>query len=100
MDLTPDLTPGSDPWSDPPLVVPDVHVHRLMKPVAMPLITIEELKRRLDAKESITLLDGRAAVVWQQSDVQIPGSLRVPPDAVDRLLADIPRDRLVVTYCS
>jgi rhodanese-related sulfurtransferase len=73
---------------------------QLMKSAAIPVITIEELKRRLDAKEPITLLDGRAAVVWQQSDGQIPGSLRVPPDEVDRLLADIPRDRLVVTYCS
>jgi len=81
-------------------VVPDVHVYQRMKSAAIPVITIEELKRRLDAKEPITLLDGRAAVVWQQSDVQIPGSLRVPPDEVDRLLADIPRDRLVVTYCS
>jgi rhodanese-related sulfurtransferase len=73
---------------------------QVMESVAIPVITVVELKRRLDAKEAITLLDARAPAAWQQSDAQIPGSLRVPPDEVDRLLADIPRDRPVVTYCS
>jgi rhodanese-related sulfurtransferase len=71
----------------------------VMKSVALPVITIEELKRRLDAHEQIALLDARAPAAWQQSDMQLPGSLRVPPRDVDRLLADIPRDRLVVAYC-
>jgi rhodanese-related sulfurtransferase len=71
-----------------------------MKSVAIPVITIDELRRRLDANEPIALLDARAPAVWQQSDVQIPGSLRVPPDEVDRLLTDIPRDRPVVAYCT
>jgi len=70
-----------------------------MKSVPIPVITVDELKRRLDSNEPVALLDVRAPAAWQQSDAQLPGSLRVPPDEVDRLLADIPRDRLVVTYC-
>jgi rhodanese-related sulfurtransferase len=72
---------------------------RVMESGAIPVISIEELKRRLDANEHVALLDARAPAAWQQSDVQLPGSLRVPPNEVDRLLPDIPRDRLVVSYC-
>jgi rhodanese-related sulfurtransferase len=66
----------------------------------IPRITIDELKRRMDAHEALTLLDSRSPVAWESSDVQIPGSIRVPPDEVDRHLSEIPRDRLVVSYCT
>jgi rhodanese-related sulfurtransferase len=63
-------------------------------------ITVEELKRRMDAHEALTVLDARAPDAWERSDVQIPGSIRVPPDKVDEHLSEIPRDRLVVPYCT
>ena len=63
-------------------------------------ITAQDLKRRMDTHEPLTLLDTRAPDVWKNSDVQIPGSIRVPPDEVGQHLADIPRDRLVVAYCT
>jgi rhodanese-related sulfurtransferase len=63
-------------------------------------ITIEDLKKRIDAHEALTVLDARAPDVWKDSEVQIPGSIRVPPDEVDEHLAEIPRDRLVVPYCT
>jgi rhodanese-related sulfurtransferase len=68
----------------------------------MPLaqITREDLKRRMDAHESIAVLDTRAVDAWEKSDVQIPGAVRVPPDDVVQHLPDIPRDRMVVTYCT
>jgi rhodanese-related sulfurtransferase len=66
----------------------------------VPRITIEDLKRRMDAHEPLTVLDSRAPDAWKGSDVQIPGSIRVPPDDVDEHLAEIPHDRLVVSYCT
>ena len=63
-------------------------------------ITPEDLKRRMDAHEPIAVLDTRAEDAWNTSDAQIPGSVRLPPDDVDQHLSEIPRDRLVVTYCS
>jgi rhodanese-related sulfurtransferase len=63
-------------------------------------ITAEDLKRRMDAHEPVAVLDTRAPEVWKNSDVQIPGSIRVPPDEVDKHLSEIPRDRLVVAYCT
>ena len=66
----------------------------------IPRITVEDLKRRIDAHEALTVLDSRASDSWKSSDVQIPGSIRVPPDEVDKHLSEIPRDRLVVPYCT
>lgn len=66
----------------------------------IPRMTVEELKRRMDAHEALAVLDSRSLEAWKSSDVQIPGSVRVPPDEVDKHLAEIPRDRLVVPYCT
>jgi len=63
-------------------------------------ISKEDVKRRLDANEHVALLDTRAPDAWKESDLQIPGSIRVPPDEVGQHLEEIPRDRLVVTYCT
>jgi rhodanese-related sulfurtransferase len=62
-------------------------------------LTKEDLKRRIDDREPITILDARQPDAWNKSDVQIPGSMRVPPDEVDKYLSEIPR-QLVVTYCT
>ncbi len=66
----------------------------------VPRITIEDLKRRMDAHEAVTVVDSRALDAWKSSESQIPGSIRLPPDEVDKHLSEIPRDRLVVPYCT
>jgi rhodanese-related sulfurtransferase len=63
-------------------------------------ISTEEVKRRLDAHEHIVLLDTRSLGAWGKADAQIPGSIRVPPDAVEQHLDVIPRKGLIVTYCT
>jgi hypothetical protein len=63
-------------------------------------ITKEDLKRRMDAHEPIAVLDTRSEGAWSKSDLQIPGAIRVPPDDVARHLSEIPRDRIVVPYCT
>jgi rhodanese-related sulfurtransferase len=63
-------------------------------------ISKEEVKRRLDSREHIVLLDTRSVDAWGKADAQIPGSIRVPPDAVEQHLGEIPREGLVVTYCT
>jgi hypothetical protein len=51
----------------------------------IPRISIEDLKRRMAAHEALAVLDSRAADAWKSSESQIPGSIRVPPDEVDKL---------------
>jgi rhodanese-related sulfurtransferase len=63
-------------------------------------ISKEDVKRRLDFGEQIVFLDTRADDAWRKADAQIPGSMRVPPDAVERHLHEIPREGLIVTYCT
>ena len=63
-------------------------------------ISKEEVKRRLDSREHIVLLDTRSVDGWGKADAQIPGSIRVPPDAVEQHLNTIPREGLIVTYCT
>jgi rhodanese-related sulfurtransferase len=63
-------------------------------------ISKEEVKRRLDAREPIVFLDTRSVDAWGKADAQIPGSTRVPPDAVEQHLDEIPREGLIVTYCT
>ena len=63
-------------------------------------ISSEDVKRRLDTGEHILFLDTRSDDAWTKADAQIPGSTRVPPDAVEQHLNEIPRAGLIVTYCT
>jgi rhodanese-related sulfurtransferase len=65
-----------------------------------PRISKEDVRRRLEAGEHITILDTRSNDAWLKADAQILGSVRVPPDEVEQHLEDIPPDGLVVTYCT
>jgi rhodanese-related sulfurtransferase len=68
--------------------------------MAVNRITVDELQERLGRGEPVVVLDARSAESWRKSDEQIAGSVRVPPDDVASHLAEIPRDRSVVTYCT
>ena len=37
---------------------------------------------------------------WANADTRLPGAVRVPVDAIEQHLADIPRNRMIVTYCT
>ncbi len=63
-------------------------------------ITAKELRRLMEKHDPVAILDTRAPDAWKSSDVQIPGSIRVPPDEVQEHLAEIPHDRLIVAYCT
>jgi hypothetical protein len=62
-------------------------------------IESEELKRRLDAGEHVTILDVRSLKTWDASDRKMRGAIR---RTVDELNIDPswPRDRLTVAYCT
>jgi rhodanese-related sulfurtransferase len=63
-------------------------------------ITVEELKRRMEAGEDFTVIDVRNPQAWAESDTQIPKAIRVPLDELDENLSRIPKNRPVVTYCT
>jgi membrane protein DedA with SNARE-associated domain len=63
-------------------------------------VSPEELKRKLDAGEDVAILDVRSALDVAATPFAIPGSRWVPAEALDEHLAEIPRDRELVLYCS
>ena len=63
-------------------------------------VTAEEIKERMARGEQFTFVDTRNPQAWGESDVKLPGAIRVPADEVEEHLDEIPRDRAVITYCT
>ena len=65
-----------------------------------PRITVDELRKRMEAGEDFTIIDVRNPQAWAQSDSKIPEAIRVPMDEWEKHLAQIPKGRPVVAYCT
>ncbi len=63
-------------------------------------VTVEEVKERIDRGEEFAFVDTRNPAAWGESDVKLPGALRVPASELEQHLSEIPRDRAVITYCT
>lgn len=63
-------------------------------------ITVDELRKRMEAGEDFTVIDVRNPQAWAQSDSKIPEAIRLPMDEWDKNLAQIPKGRPVVAYCT
>jgi rhodanese-related sulfurtransferase len=68
--------------------------------MAVPRISKEDLKQRLDgpAETVPVLIDVRLKYPYEHSTVTLPGSIRMPPGALDT--TRLPRDRDIVLYDS
>ncbi len=63
-------------------------------------ITADEVKARMDRGEKFTFIDARNPEAWAESDVKLPGALRIPADDVEKFVGDLPDDRTIITYCT
>jgi rhodanese-related sulfurtransferase len=63
-------------------------------------ITIEELRKRMQAGEEFRFIDTRNPQAWAQSDVMLPQALRVPLESFEKYLQEIPKNKPLVTYCT
>src|SRR5579859_7759089 len=63
-------------------------------------ISVEELKRRLDAGEGVAIIDLRHPLDFLPEPYTIPGAIRIPAEELERRQSEIPRDRDVVLYCT
>jgi rhodanese-related sulfurtransferase len=68
--------------------------------MAVPRLTKEELKQRLDdpAGNAPVVIDVRLKYPYEHSTVILPGAIRMPPGALD--VTRLPRDRDIVVYDS
>ena len=60
-------------------------------------ITAQEVKRRMDGGQPVSFIDARSGSAWAQSDVKLPGARR---RSLEKYLAGLPRDRMIVAYCT
>jgi len=65
--------------------------------VAVPRISKEDLKQRLDGGSPPVLVDARLKYPFEHSTVKLPGALRFVEDGP---LPSVPRDREIVVYDS
>ncbi|HEX4947893.1 MAG TPA: rhodanese-like domain-containing protein [Blastocatellia bacterium] len=63
-------------------------------------ITVDEVQERMRRGEPFTFLDVRNPQAWSEADTKLPGAMRVTVDEVEQMLSSIPRDRVVITYCT
>ena len=63
-------------------------------------ITVDEVRERMDRGEPFTFVDTRNPKAWGESGQKLPAAIRVPADEVEEHRDEIPRDRVVVTYCT
>jgi rhodanese-related sulfurtransferase len=63
-------------------------------------ITIDELKKRMEAGEDFVVIDTRKPQEWAQSDVMLPEAIRVPLNNFEEHLQRIPRNKPIVIYCT
>ncbi len=67
----------------------------------IPRISVADVGARLARGERITFVDARSAGAYEAATEQLPGSVRIPPDAdVAQLSRRLPRHGLVVAYCT
>ena len=63
-------------------------------------VTVDEVKERMDRGEPLAFVDTRNPQAWGESDVKLPGAIRVPANELEDHMDEIPRDRSVITYCT
>jgi rhodanese-related sulfurtransferase len=63
-------------------------------------ITVDALRKRMNAGEDFTIIDSRNPQAWAESSEKLPDAIRVPVDALEQNISRIPRDKPAVAYCT
>jgi rhodanese-related sulfurtransferase len=63
-------------------------------------ISAADAKQMLDRGERVTFVDARNPVAWGEATQKLPNAIRVPVDAVDEHLTELPTDGTLITYCT
>jgi adenylyltransferase/sulfurtransferase len=64
---------------------------------AVPSVSVQELKRKMDARERLTLVDVREP--WEYDIAQITGSRLIPLGDLQERLTELPREGILVIQC-
>ena len=70
------------------------------QPAEVERISVEELKEKLAKNEPVFIIDSRSQGSYDATENRIKGAVRIPLDEVESRLAEIPRDKEIVVYCT
>ena len=88
-------TPTATIGTAPP--APAANVDEEAAKAAVPRISVDELKQRLDRNE-ITLIDVRNKESYDAGHIK--GAMHIPLASTEAYLSYVPRDKPIVTYCT
>lgn len=63
-------------------------------------ITVDDAYGRYERGEGIIFIDTRNPHDWGESNVKLPGAIRIPADDVRSHVVGIPRGKTMITYCT
>ena len=63
-------------------------------------ITVQDARYKVDHGDGIFFLDTRNDKAWHESDRKLPGAMHLAVDEVEFWSHKLPRDKLIVTYCT
>lgn len=63
-------------------------------------ITVDQVRKRMEAGEGFTIIDTRNPQAWASSDQKLPGAIRLPIDEMEQNLSKIPGNKPIVVYCT
>jgi len=82
------------------IVRKSAHRRQFLASLRMARITPEELKAKIDNRETVAIVDLRHPLDFLPQPYTIPGAIRIPAEELERRHNEIPRDRDVVLYCT
>ena len=66
----------------------------------VPMLSVTQLKRKLDLGEDVVVVDVRQPGGYLDYPYAIPGSVSILPAELPERYEELPRDKLIVTYCT
>lgn len=68
-----------------------------MKPTP---IRAAEAKEKLDRGDRVQFVDARNPTAWSESQVKLPGAIRIPVDGAETHVDEVPSDSTAIAYCT
>src|SRR5260370_30190451 len=73
---------------------------RFLRELRIARITVDELKKKIDAGEELAIVDLRHSVDFEADPETIPGAFRMDAKDLQETRAPLPHDRALVLYCT
>ncbi len=73
---------------------------RFIRDLRVARVSVDELKRMIDAAEDVAVVDLRSALEFEYEGQKIPGAIRIDLEEMETRHEEIPREKEIILYCS